>query len=127
MRGKGYGWVDFEDDDGYIESRKLTGKQREEILANYIRRRSGRRFIVSAMARLLGVSDRTIQKHLSDLEAKSWIKRVPCFNEIGRQNGNDIVYTGPKSRLTGKELTMGKVYDPDNKAGLKDDDHYYGS
>jgi malonyl CoA-acyl carrier protein transacylase len=127
MRGKGYGWVDFEDDGGYIESRKLTGKQREEILANYIRRRSGRRFTVPAMAKLLGVSDRTIQKHLADLEAKGWIKRVPCFNEIGRQNGNDIVYTGPKPRLTGKELTMEKVYDPDNKAGLKDESHYYGS
>ena len=48
MRGKGYGWVDFKDDDGFVESRKLSSKQREEVLVSYIRRRSGRRFIVPA-------------------------------------------------------------------------------
>ncbi|GHV03657.1 hypothetical protein FACS1894211_16430 [Clostridia bacterium] len=99
MRGKGYGWVDFEDNGGCIESRKLSVRQRGEVLASYIRRRSGRRFIVPAIAKLLGVSDRTIQKHLADLETKGWIQRVPCFNEAGRQNGNVIVYTGPKNRL----------------------------
>ncbi len=127
MRGKGYGWVDFKDDDGYVESRKLSSSQREEVLVSYIRRRSGRRFTVPAIAKLLGVSDRTIQKHLSDLEKKGWIKRTASFNEVGRQNGNDIVYTGPKDRLTGKELTIEKVYDPDNKAKLKDESYYYGS
>ncbi|GHV03249.1 hypothetical protein FACS1894211_15830 [Clostridia bacterium] len=105
----------------------MSVRQRGEVLASYIRRRSGRRFTVPAMAKLLGVSDRTIQKHLADLETKGWIKRVPCFNGAGRQNGNMIVYTGPKNRLTGKELTIEKVYDPDNKAGLKDETDYYGS
>lgn len=127
MRGKGYGWVDFKDDDGWVQSRKLSSNEREQVLTNYIRRRSGRRFTVPALAQLLGVSDRTIQKHLADLEKKGWIKRQACFDETGRQNGNDIIYTGPKDRLTGNELTIEKLYDPNNKAGLKDESHYWGN
>lgn len=121
MRGKGYGWVDFEDDEGWVVSRKTTAKQREEILLNYIRRRSGRRLTVNAMAKLLGVSDRTIQKHLADLEEGGQIKRTASFDEQGKQNGNIITYTGSKDRLTGKELTIEKLYDPENKARFRDD------
>ena len=106
---KGYGWIDFIGDDGYERGRKLTYKVREEVLINYFRRRSGRKFVVSKLAEIFGVSDRTIQKHLADLEWNCYIERKACFDENGRQNGNVITYIGPKKRLTGEELTLDKI------------------
>lgn len=49
MRGKGYGWIEFVDEGGWEHSRKLYKKERKEIMMNYIRRRSGRRFKVSGV------------------------------------------------------------------------------
>ena len=118
MRGKRYGWIEFVGDDGYERHRKLTYKVREEVLTNYFRRRSGRKFVVSKLAEIFGVCERTIQKHLADLQAKGWIERKACFDEVGRQNGNVIVYTGPKKRLTGDELTLDVILDPANTNGL---------
>lgn len=121
MYKKGYGWVEFIDDEGREHTRKLYSHEREEVLVNYIRRRSGRKFTVPSLAKMLATSDRTIQKHLAELEQRSWIKRVPCYNEKNRQDGNVIVFTGPKPRLTGDELTVEKVYDKRNVADLTSD------
>ena len=109
MRGKGYGWIEFAGDDGHKIRRKLNYKDREEALANYIRRRSGRKFFVNNLADVFGVSERTIQKHLAGLTAKKWIERKACFHDNGKQDYNVIIYTGPKSRLTGNELTLEKI------------------
>ena len=68
-------------------------KRRKELLA-FIRRRSGRRFIVANMAKAFGVSERTLQTDLRFLEAFKQIKRTPSYNALHRQNGNIIVYTG---------------------------------
>ena len=121
MKGN-YGWIKFIGTDGYEHFRKLTSKGRQEVLTNYIRRCSGRKFTVGKLAEMLGACERTIQNHLAKLEAKGWIKRQVCFDDVGRQGGNVIVYTGPKKRLTGKELTMEKIYDENFKHGL---DEYY--
>ena len=118
LRKKGYGWIDFMGDDGDQKSRKLSYKVRGEVLALYIRRRSGRKFVVRKLAELFAVSERTMQKHLADLEAAGWIKRQACFDEAGKQNGNVIVYTGPKKRLTGDELTLEKIIDPSAEDSL---------
>ena len=72
-------------------------KRREELL-QFIRRRSGRRFLVAVMVREFGVSERTIQSDLSVLEVSGQIKRTPSYNSLHRQNGNIIVYTGSRKR-----------------------------
>ena len=72
-------------------------KRREELL-QFIRRRSGRRFLVAGMVRGFGVSERTIQSDLSVLEVFGQIRRTPSYNSLHRQNGNIIVYTGSRKR-----------------------------
>lgn len=77
-------------------------ERRKELLA-FIRRRSGRRFLVSIMAKEFGVSERTIQADLTFLEVFGQIKRTPSYNSLHRQNGNIIVYTGSRRRLKENE------------------------
>lgn len=77
-------------------------KRRKELLA-FIRRRSGRRFIVKIMAKEFGVSERTLQADLRFLEAFGQINRTPSYNALRRQNGNIIVYTGSRRRLKENE------------------------
>ena len=77
-------------------------KRRKELLA-FIRRRSGRRFIVTIMAKELNVSERTIQADLTFLEIFGLIKRTPSYNSLHRQNGNIIVYTGSRRRCKENE------------------------
>lgn len=72
-------------------------RRRKELL-QFIRRRSGRRFIVKIMAEQFGVSERTLQVDLRFLEAFGQIKRTPSYNSLNRQNGNIIVYTGSRRR-----------------------------
>ena len=76
-------------------------KRREELL-QFIRRRSGRRFLVAVMVREFGVSERTIQSDLSVLEVFGQIRRTPSYNSLHRQNGNIIVYTGSRKRHSHK-------------------------
>jgi DeoR/GlpR family transcriptional regulator of sugar metabolism len=93
----------------------LSYKERQEVLADYLRRYSGRKFIVGKLAKLLGVCERTIQKHLADLETGGVIKRIAGFIETGRQDGNVIVYTGPESSLSSDGLTIEDIYGCDCK------------
>ena len=76
--------------------------QRRELLLRFIRKRSGRRFIVAVMAKEFNVSERTIQDDLSLLEAFGQIRRTPSYNSLHRQNGNIIVYTGSRKRQSHK-------------------------
>lgn len=77
-------------------------KRRKELLL-FIRRRSGRRFVVKIMAKEFGVSERTIQADLTFLEIFGQIKRTPSYNFLHRQNGNIIVYTGSRRRCKENE------------------------
>lgn len=76
--------------------------QRRELLLRFIRKRSGRRFILAVMAKKFGVSKRTIQDDLACLELFGQIKRTPSYNSLHRQNGNIIVYTGNRKRRSQK-------------------------
>ena len=76
--------------------------ERHENLLRFIRRRSGRRFTVTILAREFGVSERTIQDDLSLFEVSGQIKRTPSYNSLHRQNGNIIVYTGSRKRQSHK-------------------------
>ena len=77
-------------------------KRRKELL-RFIRRRSGRRFLVSILAKEFMTSERTIQSDLRFLEMYGHIKRKPSYNSLHRQNGNIIVYTGSRRRLKENE------------------------
>lgn len=77
-------------------------KRRKELLA-FIRRRSGRRFIVAILAKEFDVSERTIQADLMFLEVFGQIKRTPSYNALHRQNGNIIVYSGSRRRCKENE------------------------
>ena len=77
-------------------------KRRKELL-RFIRRRSGRRFLVSILAKEFMISERTIQSDLRFLELYGHIKRTPSYNSLHRQNGNIIVYTGSRRRLKENE------------------------
>ncbi len=77
-------------------------KRRKELL-RFIRRRSGRRFFVSILAKKFMTSERTIQSDLRFLEMYGHIKRTPSYNSLHRQNGNIIVYTGSRRRLKENE------------------------
>lgn len=60
--------------------------RRQELLS-FIRRRSGRRFLVSVLSKEFEVSERTIQSDLAYLESEKQIKRQPSYNALHRQNG----------------------------------------
>lgn len=75
--------------------------RRQELLS-FIRRRSGRRFLVSVLSKEFGVSERTVQSDLAYLESEKQIKRQPSYNALHRQNGNSIVYTGSRKRQSRK-------------------------
>lgn len=76
--------------------------RRKELL-QIIRRRSGRRFLISILAREFMTSERTIQADLRFLETFGQIKRTPSYNSLHRQNGNIIIYTGSRRRLKENE------------------------
>ena len=76
--------------------------ERQEALLRFIRRRSGRRFIVAVTAKEFNVSERTIQDDLACLELFGQIKRMPSYNSLHRQNGNIIIYTGSRRRQSHK-------------------------
>jgi DNA-binding HxlR family transcriptional regulator len=120
MKNKGYGYFRFVDKDGEEQVRKPTPRQRKRMLTYYLRRRSGRAMRVKDMAKVFCVSDRTMQKLLKELEAEGFIVREATFDENGLQKPTKYIYIGDKSRLTGKEQTLDKVYDPENPLKLRD-------
>lgn len=130
MKKSKYGYIQFTDprklkDDGWDdgvepEIRKPTPAEREKIVLNFIRDNSGEALAVGKLAGLLAVSDRTIQLILKKLETAGVIKRTSCRNKNNRQIGNRIYYTGPDTPRADDELTIEKLYDPDNPCGFRD-------
>lgn len=83
MQKRKYGYIEFIDKrklkhDGYDdeiepEVRKPTPAEREEVILNIRRDNSGKPMRVSKFAKVLAVSERTIQKHLNNLEIMIYI------------------------------------------------------
>ena len=99
--------------------RKPTLSERKEIILNYIIDNSGTSIKVNYLSSKLAVSDRTIQKIVSELTNEGLIKVEPCFIN-GRQSGNKITYIGKPRIKTGKELTLELLYDVSNPYGFRD-------
>lgn len=129
IKGK-YGYIEFIDKkklnyDGWDENiepeiRKPTPAEREEIILNYIRYHSGEVIKVDFLADKLAVSDRTIQSVLKKLKEQKLITSTPYLTETNRQLGNIITYIGPKRARTAQDLTLKKLYAPDNPCGFRD-------
>lgn len=128
-KGK-YGYVEFVDKrklkyDGYDDNidpeiRKPTPAEREEIILNYIRANSGKSVEVWWLAEKLAVSDRTIQKILRKFEEQGLISRTPLFTDTGKQKGNILTYLGEDKTVKRNELTLRRLYNPDNPCGFRD-------
>ena len=112
---KNDGW----DDESEPEIRKPSPAEREEIILNIVRDNSGKAIKVIKIAEALAVTERTVQKHLSNLEVKGLIKRVKRSNKLNRQRANILKYTGPDTPRKASDITIEKLYDPDNPCGIR--------
>ena len=125
-RRKGYGFIyiknpDFPlDDDREYLIRKPTPKERREIVVNTVMECNGRTFKIPMLAKRLGVSDRTIQTILRQLQNDGLIEIYPKFNKEGKQKGNAYKYIGPPCEFYGTGLTLKSLYDITQDVGFRD-------
>ena len=92
------------------ELRKPTPAERISIVSNYIRMHGSEGPIkISFLAEKLGVSDRTIQGIIRQLEKEGAIMTTSVFNENGRQQGNIYHWTGNVDPVIGSP-TMELLY-----------------
>lgn len=100
------------------EMRKPSPLEREAIVMEYVRRNNGLSFKVSWLAGKLGVSDRTIQKILSNLSKKGAIRSEPNFGKDGRQSGSIYFWTGNVDPIVGAP-TLKDLYHRKNDYGFR--------
>ena len=124
-----YGYITFRDKrklkdvkfeyDIEPEIRKPSPAEREEIVLNLMREKGRCSFKIRKLAKLLFVTDRTIQLLLRKLEREGRITITPRFTKTRKQRGNIYTYNGEPSVPQGG-LTLQALYDPDNPAGFRD-------
>lgn len=108
------------DDDREYLIRKPTPTERKEIIVNTVIECNGRSFKIPVLAEKLGVTDRTIQTILRQLERDGIIQITPKFNKDGRQKGNVYKYVGPACIRYGSGLTLKALYNPKQDVGFRD-------
>lgn len=92
------------------ELRKPTSAERISIVSNYIRMHGNEGPInVSFFSKKLGVSDRTIQGIIRQLEKDGAITTTPIFSGNGKQQGNLYHWTGNVDPVIGSP-TMELLY-----------------
>jgi DNA-binding Lrp family transcriptional regulator len=123
MKRSRYGYIEFKNpDDVWAEPeiRKPTFAEREEVILNLVRDNSGRTILLNRVAKLLGISERTVQRHLKNLQEKGLVRRFKQVNRHNRQRQNRIEYTGPDTPRSDGDLTLQKLYDVTNPCGVRD-------
>ena len=125
-----YGFVEIENPEYYDNHdcfappeflmRKATPEERREMVINYIIRRRGKPIDLEKLAVKLAVSKRTIQSLMRRLKDDQLIEVKPNFDEAGRQIRSSYLYIGPKCETYGSGLTIGMLYDLENRAGFRD-------
>ena len=125
-----YGFIEIENPEYYDNHdcfappeflmRKATPEERREMVINYIIRRSGKPIDLEKLAVKLAVSKRTIQSLMRRLKDDQLIEVKPNFDEVGRQIHSSYLYIGPKCETYGSGLTIGMLYDLENRAGFRD-------
>ena len=123
---KGYGFIYIKnpdypmDDDREYLIRKPTPKERREIIINTVIECNGRTFKIHALAVRLGVSDRTLQTILRQLQKDKLIQITPRHNKNGKQIGNAYKYIGPPCESYGTGLTLKALYSTEQDVGFRD-------
>ncbi len=122
-----YGFVYVKNPNYYVDGdyreyliRKPTTKERREIVINTIILCNGRTFRIADLAEELGVSDRTVQTILRQLEKEKLIQISPHYNKQGRQRGNAYKYIGPPCKFYGSGLTLKALSNPKLYVGFRD-------
>lgn len=126
MRRKGYGFIYIKnpkfplDDDREYLTRKPTPKERREIVINTVIECNGRTFKIHALAVRLGVSDRTVQTILRQLQKDGLIEITPKYGKGGTQKSNAYKYIGPPCESYGTGLTLKALYSTKQDVGFRD-------
>lgn len=108
-----------EDDDREYLIRKPTPEERREIVINTVIECNGRTFSIPALADKLGVTDRTIQCILRQLQKDGLIEITPRYGKNGKQKGNAYKYIGSPCKKYGSGLTLKLLYSTDIDVGFR--------
>lgn len=100
--------------------RKPTPAERREIIINTIIECNGRSFSISKLAKLLAVSDRTIQNCLRQLKQDDLIEISPRYGKNGVQKSNSYRYIGQPCDFYGNGLTLKMLYNVHDNFGFRD-------
>ncbi len=100
--------------------RKPTPKERREIIINTIIECNGRSFSVPKLAKLLAVSDRTLQNILRKLKSEGIIEITPRYGKNGVQKSNSYRYIGEPCDFYGNGLTLKMLYNAHENFGFRD-------
>ena len=100
--------------------RKPTPAERREIIINTIIECNGRSFSIPKLAKMLAVSDRTIQSTLKQLRLEGIIKITPRYGKSGVQKSNSYRYIGEQCKFYGSGLTLKTLYSTKQDAGFRD-------
>lgn len=108
-----------EDDDREYLVRKPSPEERREIVINTIIQHNGKKFAVSNLADKLGVTDRTIQTLLRQLQKEGLIEIISTHDKNGRQRCNVYRYIGEPCKKYGSRLTLQLLYSTKQDVGFR--------
>lgn len=109
-----------DDDERKFLIRKPTPKERREIIINTVIECNGRSFRIPVLAERLGVSDRTLQTALRQLQKDGLIEIIPRHNKNGAQKGNAYRYIGQPCEKYGSGLTLQILHSANQDVGFRD-------
>lgn len=99
--------------------RKPTVKERREIVINTVIEGNGRPISIPKLARLLAISDRTLQTLLKKLQEEKIIEVIPRYAKNGARKCSSYKYIGPPCEFYGTGLNLHILYSPENDVGFR--------
>ncbi len=112
-------YAPYDDEREYL-IRKPTLQERREIVINTIIECNGRSFKIRKLAYALGVSQRTMQLLLRQLEREGVIEIIPRYSETGKQKPNAYKYIGTPCKRYGTGLTLQALHNNKQNVGFRD-------
>lgn len=100
--------------------RKVTPRERREIVINTVIESRGRPFSIRRLAELLAVSDRTLQLLMKSLKDEGLIQASPRYGKNGARKSNSYRYTGAPCKFYGSGLDLNALYDLKHNSGFRD-------
>jgi len=133
--GSGYGYIEIENpnfleeiytkngvtyyDERKYLLRKPTVEERREIVINTIIERGDKGIKVAELAKLLGISERTLQMVLKRLKEEGLIEVCTHFADNGVQLHNTYRYVGKPCEFYGSGLTLKMLHSSDEDYGFR--------